>query len=217
MPPHDSRTINAMRPMLKYLLAVTLLLAGCDRPDFHTLAGESGSFSQYRGRWLVINYWAQWCPPCIEEIPQLQLLADRFPRQLQVLMVNFDGVQGAQLRAQAQELNIQLPVVLEDPGPLLGLPRPRVLPTTYLVDPTGCLHAKLEGPQDLESLQTATGLAMPRPTSGPQLTNRLQTTPGRPEPSHHGSAANSPPPSADARTSSPPARPSPGNCVDRLY
>ena len=55
------------------------------------------------GQWVVINYWAQWCKPCIEEIPYLNTL-DRDYAQVTVLGVNYDGASGADLEQQRKTL-----------------------------------------------------------------------------------------------------------------
>jgi thiol-disulfide isomerase/thioredoxin len=102
-------------------------------------------------RWLVVNYWAIWCAPCREEIPELNLLALR--GLVDVYAVNFDEVQGDALLAQAAELDIQFPLLASDPGTRLGIARPTVLPTTLILTPEGALATRLIGPQTLESLE----------------------------------------------------------------
>ena len=55
--------------------------------------------ADFHGRWLVINYWAEWCTPCIKEIPELNQLAQQYP-ELAVVGVNFDGTEGDELARQ---------------------------------------------------------------------------------------------------------------------
>ena len=104
-----------------------------------------------RGQWVFINYWATWCKPCIQEIPELNRLGEQYP-DITVLGVNYDGVSGAELAQQVQELDIAFAILDEDPANQLGVTRPVVLPTTLVLDPTGTLSATLVGPQTLESL-----------------------------------------------------------------
>lgn len=104
-----------------------------------------------RGQWVFINYWATWCKPCIQEIPELNRLGEQYP-DITVLGVNYDGVSGAELAQQVQELDIAFAILDEDPANQLGVARPVVLPTTLVLDPTGALSATLVGPQTLESL-----------------------------------------------------------------
>ena len=59
---------------MKRILSLSLIittLAGCSKPDYLLFDGSSGSLEDLNGKWLVINYWADWCPPCIKELPEL--------------------------------------------------------------------------------------------------------------------------------------------------
>ena len=98
----------------------------------------------------MINYWAIWCAPCREEIPELNALDDS--TELMVFAVNYDGQNGEALQSQAAEMGINFPLLEQDPGAALGIERPRVLPTTLLVNPKGAVTDTLVGPQTQESL-----------------------------------------------------------------
>lgn len=131
---------RALIPWLR--LACTLaILAGCQTEP---------SELPHAGHWRVVNYWAIWCTPCRTEIPELNALHEE--TDLRVLGVNFEGQTGESLAAQAAELGITFPLVENDPGPSLGQPRPRVLPTTWLVSPDGVVTDTLVGPQTRESI-----------------------------------------------------------------
>lgn len=144
---------------MKRLIAIALLscatLAGCSKPDYQTIDGESGRFSDFRGRWLLVNYWAEWCKPCIKEMPELKTFSDQHRSDAALLTVNFDGATGAELAAQVQKLGIKVPVLTADPAQLLGIGRPTGLPTTYVFSPDGKLAARLEGEQTAASLAAA--------------------------------------------------------------
>ena len=103
-----------------------------------------------QGQWRVVNYWAVWCGPCREEIPELNRLHKG--TDLVVYAVNYDGKQGEELASQAATMNIEFTILAQDPGPALGVERPRVLPTTLLVDPAGRVTDTLVGPQTQETL-----------------------------------------------------------------
>jgi len=142
---------------MKIWLATMLtlgLLTACSAGD----KSPSGALNiaDYQGRWLVINYWAEWCKPCIKEIPELNALDAKYP-QVAVLGVNFDGVTGDELNAQMATLSIDFPVLEQEPSGILGVDLPSVLPATFILDPDGKLVHTLIGPQTLESLALATG------------------------------------------------------------
>ena len=102
----------------------------------------------------MINYWAEWCKPCIKEIPELNLLAQEYPK-IKVLGVNFDGASGDELERQVEQLGISFPTLATDPSAELGTSRPMVIPTTLILAPDGTLKDTLVGPQTLESLLAA--------------------------------------------------------------
>ncbi len=133
-------------------LALLLLLAGCQPPAGPV--GNAALLESLRGQWVVINYWAKWCKPCIEEIPELNAL-DREHDDITVLGVNYDGATGEDLATQLRELRVAFPTLEQDPAELLGQPRPSVLPTTFIINPEGALVQALIGPQTLESLLAA--------------------------------------------------------------
>lgn len=138
---------------MKYLvLAVTLsLLGACSKPADYNLTADLES---YRGQWLVINYWAIWCKPCIKEIPELNTL-NQTRNDVTVLGVNYDGATGDELAIQIKNLAVSFPMLLADPASLLDTTRPAVLPTTLIVNPAGTLKQTLLGPQTMESLVAA--------------------------------------------------------------
>ena len=131
-----------MKP-LTLIVFTALWLQGCTQPA-DELPGA--------GQWRVINYWAIWCAPCREEIPELNALDDR--TDLMVFAVNYDGQNGEALQSQAAELGITFTLLEKDPGAALGVERPRVLPTTLLVNPQGAVTDTLVGPQTQESLMS---------------------------------------------------------------
>jgi thiol-disulfide isomerase/thioredoxin len=110
-----------------------------------------------QGRWVLVNYWAEWCKPCIAEIPELNQFQRRFGATAVVYMVNFDGIQGEQLRQQAARLGIEVPLLETDPAAELGLARPAALPSTFVFGPDGTLQQTLHGQQSLDALAAAIG------------------------------------------------------------
>ena len=138
---------------MKYslLLALALTLSACGASRDST---SEPALDKLKGQWVVINYWAQWCKPCIKEIPELNTLDQKYP-QVTVLGVNYDGATGEDLAVQRAKFGIEFTALTTDPASQLGTPRPVVLPTTLILDPTGQLSATLVGPQTLASLVQA--------------------------------------------------------------
>ena len=56
-----------------FLTYLILILSSCSEPDYRLVDGSSGKLDDFLGRWLIVNYWADWCPPCIKEMPDLMI------------------------------------------------------------------------------------------------------------------------------------------------
>ncbi len=136
---------------MRYVLYVMLMLAvtACARQEAPPAAQGLESL---RGQWVLINYWARWCKPCIEEIPELNELNSKH-EDITVLGVNYDGATGEDLAQQVQQLGVEFAGLEQDPAAELGVPRPVVLPSTLVVDPSGTVVETLVGPQTLDTLE----------------------------------------------------------------
>lgn len=136
-------------------LLSTLLLAGLLAACGPREAAAPDPLAQAPGEWLLINYWAEWCKPCIEEIPELNAFAREHAGKARVLMVNYDGVAGEELAAQARTLGIETPLFEGEPAGRFGYERPKVLPATFVIAPDGKPRQTLLGPQTVASLKAA--------------------------------------------------------------
>jgi cytochrome c biogenesis protein CcmG, thiol:disulfide interchange protein DsbE len=145
-------------PLLALLCAALLALPGCDRgahpgqigrpapniriPDgAHTLA-----LDQFRGKVVVLNFWASWCPPCVEEAPSLDALQQQNP-SLVVLEVSFDHDPAA-YRQFLAEYHITARTFLdttEQTNRAFGTTRP---PETFVIDRKGVIRRKFIGAQN---------------------------------------------------------------------
>ncbi|TLX55951.1 TlpA family protein disulfide reductase [Stutzerimonas nosocomialis] len=143
---HDPHRL--FRPLLLCLL---LGLAGCGEDWGVDQHGQTVSGDTLQGRWLVLNYWAEWCGPCRTEIPELNALSRE--ASFEVLGVNFDGLQGDELAQASEAMGIGFRVLAQDPAERLQLPRSPVLPVTYLVDGEGKVRDQLVGEQTAEGIK----------------------------------------------------------------
>lgn len=136
-------------------LLTLLLLSACKQTtldaDLHFLDGKAGHYADYQGQWLLINYWAEWCAPCIKELPELNKLNAEH-EDIQVLGIHFDRPAIEKQRELTKSLNIQFPVILAQPHIHYQFPLPQVLPATIVINPEGDLVHVLVGPQTAESL-----------------------------------------------------------------
>lgn len=160
-----ARARSEARRLGWWFALIVLLTSGCSRADLELADGSRASFSDWQGRWVVINYWAEWCAPCREEMPELNALHRAGAGHVVVLGVNYDGVQGPELERLIELFAIEFPLLLADPGARFNQPLPSVVPTTLIIDPSGALKTVLVGPQSFEDLADAVELpATARPT-----------------------------------------------------
>ena len=131
----------------------SLLLSGCGVDLGVDQNGQKVASERVDGHWLVVNYWAEWCGPCRVEIPQFNTLAEQMKdKQVTVLGVNFDNLQGDELKKAADALGIKFTVLAQDPAEHYNLPPSEALPVTYIIDDKGKVREQLLGEQTLESV-----------------------------------------------------------------
>lgn len=138
------------------LLVLVLTMTSCSEPDmtadFHDADGNAIYLGELNKKWLVVNYWATWCGPCIAEIPELNELSIEYADKLNLLGVNFDQPDITELPAQIRKMKITFPVFATDPADALHIEIPQVLPTTFIFAPGGELVKTFTGPQTMQSL-----------------------------------------------------------------
>lgn len=126
----------------------TLLLSGCGNDYGVDQYGQKVASERVDKQWLVINYWAEWCGPCRIEIPELNALAEQLKGQpVSVFGVNFDNVQGEELKSASEKLGIKFTVLAQNPEAMFDIPRSEALPVTYIIDDKGKVRAQMLGEQ----------------------------------------------------------------------
>lgn len=102
--------------------------------------GKRLALNDYRGKWVLVNYWATWCPPCLEEIPDLVNLYDqRKDKDLVVIGVAFEYKSRQEVADYVDDMLMSYPIVLGNPQVAQQIGSAEVLPTTYIYDPQGKL------------------------------------------------------------------------------
>jgi thiol-disulfide isomerase/thioredoxin len=104
------------------------------------MSGNKHQLSSYKGKWVLVNYWATWCPPCLEEVPDLVNLYDhRKQKDLMVLGVVFDYKDVKEINEYVDDMLMSYPIVLGDDSVTAQIGSAQVLPTTYIYNPQGKL------------------------------------------------------------------------------
>jgi peroxiredoxin len=127
-------------------------LAGRRAPDFPLeLDGKAMQLSDLRGKVVVLNFWASWCPPCVEETPSLIALHQRIAdRGGMVLGVSLDDEKAAYERFLVEH-GVNFPTYLDASKDIPGMYGTAMYPETYLIGRDGRLARKIVGPQDWAS------------------------------------------------------------------
>jgi len=117
------------------------------------LSGRSHKLADYRGKWVLVNFWATWCPPCLAEMPELSTLHDENDN-IVVLGINFWEKDLDRIKEFVEGLLIEFPILtLPDPQDVKGIGKISSLPTSVLVSPEGKAVGILIGIIDVKKIQ----------------------------------------------------------------
>ncbi|KPX00046.1 MULTISPECIES: TlpA disulfide reductase family protein [Pseudomonas syringae group] len=152
----------ARRLTAAVILLGSLLLSGCGVDLGTDQNGQKVASERIKGHWLVVNYWAEWCGPCRTEVPEFNALSEQLKdKKVTVLGVNFDNLQGDELKSAANALGIKFTVLAQDPAEQYSLPPSEALPVTYIIDDKGKMREQLLGEQSaatvIQKLKTLRG------------------------------------------------------------
>ena len=153
-----------LRPLLRSIILTGCLSSSVISPasaggnelvDFQLLdlSGQKHALSDYRGRWVIINFWATWCGPCIKEIPELVELQRKYRTTAQVLGINFEQSTTNNIRRYGNQLDINYPILRITDEPLVPFEPLKGLPTTFIVSPEGKIIHRHLGPLSYEQLK----------------------------------------------------------------
>jgi len=145
-----------MRLALLLLGVLTAITAFADPVDFtlNDVNGKPRSLSEFRGKWVIVNYWATWCPPCLDEIPDLVEFHEKHKdKDAVVLGINFEESDPADLHEFVDTHFMSYPVLNMEPVPVTPLGPVLGLPTTYIISPQGERVARQEGPITAEAIE----------------------------------------------------------------
>ena len=147
--------------VMRAALFLTLaLLPGQVRPELPApmltlkdLRGRNVRLESFRGKVVLLNFWATWCPPCRAEIPDLVALQNEHgAKGLQVVGVTCPPYTRATVAKFVKREKVTYPILLSTKGLAARLTGTEVLPTTLVIDRDGRVHATIEGILTLEEI-----------------------------------------------------------------
>ncbi len=122
-------------------------LVGGPAPQFEleTLQGNPAKLSDFRGKVILLNFWATWCTPCKKEMPEIQAAYDKYKDQgFVVLALNF-GEEKNQAEKLVQEMGLTFPILLDRKVKVAELHHVVSLPVTFFIDPFGVIKEQVFG------------------------------------------------------------------------
>ncbi|MBT9614181.1 MAG: TlpA family protein disulfide reductase [Burkholderiales bacterium] len=120
--------------------------------NFKDTKGKVHRLEDYKGKWVLVNFWATWCPPCLEEMPALQKLHET-RKDLVVIGIAMEYQNAEYVKQFADDLLVTFPIVLGDRKIAAQIGKVPGLPTTYLYNPAGQVAAYNVGALTLEAVE----------------------------------------------------------------
>jgi thiol-disulfide isomerase/thioredoxin len=146
--------MNYLAGILAFLAALGLA-APARAFDLVDTQGKRHRLADYKGKWVVLNFWATWCVPCIQEIPEIAQF-HRDHRDVVVLGVAQDADDAAKVKQFAAKVKHDYPLVLSNDDVEKQLGTARALPTTRIYNPQGKVAYDRVGRVDAKFLEKAT-------------------------------------------------------------
>ena len=151
-----SRFASLIRVWSVSLLLFMPLSIKAETIDFSLpdLQGVERKLSECRGKWVVLNYWATWCPPCLKEIPELVEFHEEHQHKNAVVVgVDFEDISRDELVEFTESYFMSYPILMTKPTAKTPLGVISGLPTTFLISPEGKLVARQSGPVTAEMIE----------------------------------------------------------------
>ncbi len=121
--------------------------------SFNDIKGKSHKISDYKGKWVLVNYWGTYCPPCIEEIPDLVRFSEKHKSDAVVLGMDAGGTNVKDLTEFAEENMMDYLIAPVQESTLTAFGVLTGIPTTYVITPSGHVVARVVGIIDLDAVE----------------------------------------------------------------
>ena len=131
-----------------------------ERPDHPglnvaTIDGSQYDLAEHRGQWVVVNFWATWCSPCLKEMPELSAL-HTMREHISVVGLAYEEIDVPAMQSFLSEHPVAYPIAIIDVyQPPADFETPRGLPMTYLIAPDGKVARQFLGPVTAKEIETA--------------------------------------------------------------
>ena len=139
------------------------LREGAEAPDFEltTLDGKPIKLSDYRGKKVILNFWATWCPPCKAEMPHMQnFYEENKVKGVEIVAVNLTNMDKGKddIQSFVTDYGLTFPIPLDEEGVVGTTYQAFTIPTSYILDEKGVITKKIVGPMDEKMMKDLTGI-----------------------------------------------------------
>ncbi|MGB3727506.1 MAG: TlpA disulfide reductase family protein [Glaciecola sp.] len=135
-------------------LVAGISLAYINQTDFTTISGEQYKHSDLSDKIVIVNYFAEWCAPCLREIPELNTFYKQKPSNVALFGVSYDNLTTDQLIALKQKYDIEFDLINAINTPFV-FEKPQYLPATFVINKDGEMAGQLLGEQTAQGLLEA--------------------------------------------------------------
>lgn len=154
---------------MRYLIAL-LLCAAVVQPtsaatvakpslDVKTLDGGRFVLAQHTGKWVIVNYWATWCSPCLKELPDISAFVAAHKDKVAAIGLDYEDAEPAEIEKFLDTHPLSYPVSIVDiDNPPQDFGEPKGLPNTFVIAPDGHVAKTFIGPLQAKDLSDVTGL-----------------------------------------------------------
>lgn len=140
--------------LILFIILLSSMAHAISHAAFSDTFGDNIPLSKLKGKWVIINYWADWCDGCIAEVPELNsFYLHNKDKNILIYGVNYDQLPVDSLKISIQKIGISFPVLTEDPNSVWGLGAINMLPVTFIINPEGKIAKTIVGPSTEQSIK----------------------------------------------------------------
>src|SRR6201985_1446676 len=142
------------------LASAILAMATASKPSLSVKTLDGGSFdlSKQSGKWVIVNFWATWCSPCLKELPDISAFVTAHKDKVAGIGLDFEDTEKADVEKFLQQHTLSYPVAQVNPDdPPKDFDTPKGLPNTYVIAPDGHVAKAFLGPITMSDLDAVIG------------------------------------------------------------
>lgn len=151
--------MKALFVLLLLVAAPAFAAASNPQLSVKTIDGSTFDLAAHKGKWVIVNYWATWCSPCLKELPDISAFVAAHKDKVAAIGLDYEDAEPADIEKFLKTHPLSYPVSIVDiDNPPKDFGAPKGLPNTFVIAPDGHLAKTFLGPLQAKDLAEATGL-----------------------------------------------------------